>query len=1118
MSHLHPVAPPPPGTPLQLRLLGPAAWCRGDGTWHPLAGKDALLLACLALDGLQSRARLAALLWAGVPASRANANLRQRLFRLKQQGAALFDETDTGLRLACAVACDLAADSATVPDPSALLLAGQDAAADDACLQQWLHDARLRWQALLPERLARHATQCEARGELAAAIAACEALLSFDPLLEQGWRRLMRLHHRRGDRTAAVNAFERCERTLRDELGVTPGPETRALLQDVEQLAPLPGPSSRVPLPPGLLRPPRLVGRARPWQQLEAAWQQAQVFVITADAGVGKSRLLGDFAASRPHVVLESARPGDEAVPYGVLVRLLRAMWRVLPPARPGDVPHANLGLADPRTRTELARLLPELGPPPAAPGLEVLLHGAVEQLLQAAATAGVEGVLIDDLQHADAASRTLLQRVIASSALRWGFASRPDPSTARSDAKDWHDWLGSSARLCVLRLPGLDEAELRDLLRSVGVPRFDNDAVAVALARHCGGNPLFLLETLKHMLTEGAPAPPGDPGRLPLPPSVETVLSRRLASLSPSALTLARVAAVAGPDFGIDVAADVMHRPMLELADALAELEQAQILGAGGFANESVFDTTLRGVPAVLGAGLHAAVAHSLERRGAPPARVAQHHARAGTWAAAARAARQAAAQALRLGRTGERLSHLRQAAAWADADHDAAGAFDARVACVDAVMASEGLAAASELCRDLLPQARGADQRRALRLAQASIAVAGYDATLAMAAATAALADAGPGSDDDLRCRMLLASGLALAGQTDQALAQLQPLHRPLLALDGAADAAELWSQFALVQYRAGRIEDCVAALERQRRLAARSGQVETEVAALASLSGQLNALGDADRALALACEAVQLYERMGAASSAVISRMGAAVVLLGLDRLDEAGAELDMVLAFTRRTAAGSDLHLAAEDLLATLHLRRGHADAALAALSTGPNAGDSLSSTRRLSRLALHALAARQHGDRRAEHARWLDLRAVDGSGADLSMQLRCRAESTVVLTDDDALVELQGLQDQAEAARLPACEAVVRVLRLQRHLQAGRSLLAAQEARALLALQPRSRHRYVDQAALQRACALALDGRQDPPCAPPKASDGGLSSTPLPVPPSISLGTTGADAG
>ena len=1091
MPDPRPVSVPTPSPEaLTLRLLGPAAWRRGSGAWQPLAGKDALLLACLALDGQQSRARLAALLWSGVPAPRANANLRQRLFRLKQQGACLFDEADTGLRLAAAVACDLAADSATMPEPSALLLAGLDAAADDACLCQWLHDARLRWHALLPERLASHATQQEARGELAAAIAACEAMLAFDPLLEQGWRRLMRLHHRRGDRAAAVNAFERCERALRDELGVTPGPETRALLQDVEQLASLPGPSPRVPLPPGLLRPPRLVGRAKPWQQLEAAWQHAQVFVVTADAGVGKSRLLGDFAASRSRVVLEAARPGDEAVPYGVLVRLLRALWQQLPPAWPTDWPHAAHGLADPRTRAELARLLPELGSPPTAPGLEVMLHGAVEQLLQAASAAGVEGVLIDDLQHADAASRTLLQRVVASSALRWGFASRPDPSPAGSGLKGWHDWLGSSARLCVVRLPGLDEADLRELLRSVGVPRFDNDMVAAALARHCGGNPLFLLETLKHMLTEGAPGRTDDPGRLPLPPSVETVLSRRLAGLSRRALTLARVAAVAGPDFGIEVAADVMQVPMLELADSLAELEQAQILGAGGFANESVFDTTLRGVPAVLGTGLHAAVARSLERRAAPPARVAQHHARAGAWAAAARAARQAAAQALRLGRTGERLAHLRQAAAWADAGHDAAGAFDARVACIDAVMASEGLAAARALCRDLLPQAIGADQRRALRLAQASIAVAGYDAALALDAAAAALADASPGSDDELRCRLLMASGLALAGQTDEALAHLQPLHQPLLALNEAADAAELWSQFALVLYRAGRIEDCVAALERQRRLAARSGQVETEVAALASLSGQVNALGDADRALALAHEAVQLYERMGAASSAMISRMGVAVVLLGLDRLDEAQAELGAVLTFTRRTAAGSDLHRAAEDLLAALYLRRGQPDAALAALSTGQDASEGLSGTRRLSRLALHALAARQRGDTQAEQATWLDLRAVDGSGADLSMQLRCRAESTVVLADDDALVELQGLQDRAEAARLPACVAVVRMARLQRHLHAGRSLPAAQEAHALLVLQPRCRHRYVDQAALQRACAAAL----------------------------ISLGTSDADAG
>ena len=36
--------------------------------------------------------------------------------------------------------------------------------------------------------------------------------------------------------------------------------------------------AQRLPLPPGLLRPPRLVGRSAEWQQLERAWDQATAF------------------------------------------------------------------------------------------------------------------------------------------------------------------------------------------------------------------------------------------------------------------------------------------------------------------------------------------------------------------------------------------------------------------------------------------------------------------------------------------------------------------------------------------------------------------------------------------------------------------------------------------------------------------------------------------------------------------------------------------------------------------------------------------------------------------------------------------------------------------------
>src|SRR4029453_5077838 len=98
------------------------------------------------------------------------------------------------------------------------------------------------------------------------------------------------------------------------------GGEPRDLARLIERSGELPGTAVRR-VPTALARPPRLVGRERQWRDLELAWERRQVALLVGDAGMGKTRLLGDFAQSRV-VPLIGARPGDERVPYALLARL----------------------------------------------------------------------------------------------------------------------------------------------------------------------------------------------------------------------------------------------------------------------------------------------------------------------------------------------------------------------------------------------------------------------------------------------------------------------------------------------------------------------------------------------------------------------------------------------------------------------------------------------------------------------------------------------------------------------------------------------------------------------------------------------------------------------------
>jgi hypothetical protein len=75
---------------------------------------------------------------------------------------------------------------------------------------------------------------------------------------------------------------------------------------------------------------------------------------------MGKTRLLGDFAQSHGAPCI-GARPGDERVPYALLARLLRA---VLGPGADA-VSALQLLPLDDQVRSELARVLPELGAAP---------------------------------------------------------------------------------------------------------------------------------------------------------------------------------------------------------------------------------------------------------------------------------------------------------------------------------------------------------------------------------------------------------------------------------------------------------------------------------------------------------------------------------------------------------------------------------------------------------------------------------------------------------------------------------------------------------------------------------------------------------------------------------
>ncbi|MFN9744440.1 MAG: ATP-binding protein [Betaproteobacteria bacterium] len=790
----------PPDHPRpHVRLLGDPALMGTDGRLRALERRSAGLLALVALEPGVTRARAAALLWPESDDPRQA--LRQQIARFKRSLGTALVEGDDALFIADGVSID--ARPCETPQGGATgALLGQLGFEDCPEFAQWLENRRRQHLGRSTAGLAQQLAQAEAAGDLDTALGLAGQLLHADSDSEAHHRTLMRLHYLRGDIAKAQGVYERLAQQLEARYGARPAAETEALARALRS-ALTPARPAEPAVPVTVLRPPRMIGRQRELSALRAAHARQRVALLLGEPGLGKSRLLAEWASGQPRCAQAAGRPGDAGVPYATLVRLLRAVFATHP-----EVVTAG----DPR-RQALARLLPELAPalPLPADGQRVLLHGAVEAAL---AGAGLDAIVIDDLHFADDASCEMLQALVDADALaglHWLLAQRPGEGPAA--AARLRDTLEEAGRIDVVRLAPLEAGEMAELIDSLGLPELDGATLAPVLVRHTGGNPLYALETLKHGLASG---PPRDGAltlrKLPLPDSVGALIERRLRQLPERALSLARVAAVAGVDFGIALAEDVTGVRAVELTSAWAELEAAQVLREQAFAHDLVHDAVLRSIPAPIARHLHGAVAAFLERGGGVAARVAAHWLAAGRDAEAAAALERAAAQAMAAGRAAETGRFLREAAAACERLGEADRAFDLLFRAADAVSLAVPIEVFEPLANELLARARSDAQQAAALLARVHVLLTREQYDAARAPAEQALAAARRARRRDLEAELLLAFAHfhKQAGDGGRVVEVLEQAVK-LLHAEGllVSEAAKL-SSLAAAQVQFGRLQD--------------------------------------------------------------------------------------------------------------------------------------------------------------------------------------------------------------------------------------------------------------------------------------------------------------------
>jgi predicted ATPase/DNA-binding CsgD family transcriptional regulator len=430
-------------------------------------------------------------------------------------------------------------------------------------------------------------------------------------------------------------------------------------------LSGLPGPLRLTPSFP-------FVGRTRELAVLRTllpddATEAGRVCLIAGEPGSGKSRLVRELAqdvAADGVLVLYGSCDAVVRTPYGPFVTALEQLARTSEP----DVLRADLGTG----AGELTRLLPDLpqlvgelpGPLPGDPDTERhRLHTAVADLLGNVTRRHRMLLAIEDVHWADGPTLLLLRHLTRSAGdLRLLLLAtfRDTKGDMPTDLSEALADLSRAEGLERLALRGLSREEVAEFVRQAGGGDPDPaiGQLAQGISEVTDGNAFLMIE-LWRTLTEtgaleivnGSARLAGPPPELVSPESVREVVSERLSRLARPTREVLEVAAVAGPEFRLDVvrgAAGLDERSLRETLDEAVRSGMIEEMPTSGlayrFTHELVRLALYDRLSGLRRAELHLRVGTALEDAlGATPIRgladVAHHLAAAGALGDAERA-----------------------------------------------------------------------------------------------------------------------------------------------------------------------------------------------------------------------------------------------------------------------------------------------------------------------------------------------------------------------------------------------------------------------------------------------------------------------------------------------
>jgi predicted ATPase/DNA-binding SARP family transcriptional activator len=452
----------------------------------------------------------------------------------------------------------------------------------------WIFPIRERLRRLYLDGLDRLLVRARSARDLPLAATYAARILAHDPWREDAIRQAAAIRFESGDRAGALRLLADFAERLHEEMGVEPMPETVAARESLLRSVPI------VPAePPGVSSIAKrgfpFVGRSAELAGLTSAWKRAarqrgQLLLVGGEAGIGKSRLVGELALvveAQGGRVLRGTTSSPERTSYQPLVEALREA-----------VPFFATCNVRPIWLAALAVLVPELGVVhgdlPPVPALEegrerARLFEALIAVLNALGRQRPLLLLLEDVHWAGAATLAALEYLARRAAALPALVVatyRTEAVGPDSELRAMRRRLQAENVIEHVALGALPVDAIQQLARAIPALAEQSEAIGSQIYAASEGNPLFAGELLRDRAESGD-------GSVP-PVGLRKTLEARCARLSENARTIAEIASVVGPTFDVDLVRDVAGWDENAVLAALAELldrNLARDIGRAGFA-----------------------------------------------------------------------------------------------------------------------------------------------------------------------------------------------------------------------------------------------------------------------------------------------------------------------------------------------------------------------------------------------------------------------------------------------------------------------------------------------------------------------------------------------------